>query len=218
MTLRQAITFQEIPTLALLQASYPALKALFFDMDGTLFNTESFHAKALQSIGMTHHIRPPVGPDEVHALMMGKADHLIFEIVRYWENFPKDWTLSDFVNAKNEHLLKSLSLVSSDVFFMPAMKTLLEEAKAAGIYLALVTSSEKIITKKLLELASLQTFFDLEITRDDSLEVKPNPWPYLEAKKISGFDNPEIIIFEDSEVGLTAAKASGAHVIKVGWY
>lgn len=218
MTLLQAITFKEIPTLSLLQASYPALKALFFDMDGTLFNTESFHEKALQSIAMTYKIRPPIGPEEVHALMMGKADHLIFEIVRYWENFPKNWTVEDFVNAKNEHLLKALSAVSADVYFMPEMRELLLKAKQEGIYLALVTSSEKVVTQKLLALAGLEKFFHLEITRNDSPEVKPHPWPYLEAKKISGFDNTEIIIFEDSEVGLMAAKASGPHVIKVGWY
>lgn len=218
MTSLQAITFHEIPDLELLKGSYPGLKALFFDMDGTLFNTESFHAKALQSIGYTYKIRPPVSPDAVHDLMVGKADHLIFDIIRDWENFPQEWTVQDFVSAKNDHLLKELSSVSADVFFYPKMQKLLKEARAQGFYIALVTSSEKVVTERLLDLAGLKDFFDLKLTRNDCPEVKPNPWPYIEAQRLSKFSHHEIVIFEDSDVGLMAAKASGNHFIKVAWY
>jgi beta-phosphoglucomutase len=212
------ITFPKVPTLFELKQGYPGLKALFFDMDGTLFNTESYHADAMFMIGAKYKIRPPHSAETVHELMMGKADHLVFEIIKDWEGVPRDWTAADFVHQKNANLIEILSKVDPANYFPKDMLTLLKEATAEGMYLALVTSSEKVITEELLKLASVREFFKLILTRDDCPSHKPDPWPYLKAMSVSGFDKSEIIIFEDSHVGLEAAQSSGAHVIKVGWY
>lgn len=212
------ITFAKVPTLFELKQGYPGLKALFFDMDGTLFNTESYHAEAMFMIGARYNIRPPYSAETVHELMMGKADHLVFEIIKDWEGVPRDWTAADFIHQKNANLIEILEKVDPAKYFPTQILSLLIEAKSEGLYLALVTSSEKIITEELLKLANVRDFFQLILTRDDCPTHKPDPWPYLKAMKESHFDKTEIIIFEDSLVGLEAAQSSGAHVIKVGWY
>lgn len=212
------ITFPKVPTLFELKQGYPGLKALFFDMDGTLFNTESYHADAMFMIGAKYKIRPPYSVETVHELMMGKADHLVFDIIKDWEGVPKEWTATDFIHQKNANLTEILAKVDPANYFPNAILSLLNEARAEGIYLALVTSSERIITEELLKLAKVREFFKLILTRDDCPTHKPDPWPYLKAIKESGLDKTEIIIFEDSHVGLEAAQSSGAHVIKVGWY
>lgn len=214
----KTISFKHIPTLNVLKEAYPGTKALFFDMDGTLFNTEAHHEQAFLKIGHDYKIRPPHSPEVIHALLMGKADYLVYNIVKEWENFPKHWSVEDFVNAKNEALLKILAQVDPTTFFPSQILDLLKAAQAENIYLALVTSSEKIITQKLLEIASVTSFFELILTRDDCPNHKPHPWPYLHAIKQSSLSPHEIIIFEDSNVGLEAATASGAHVIKVEWF
>jgi beta-phosphoglucomutase-like phosphatase (HAD superfamily) len=218
MTSFQTLSFKQIPQLQILRETYPGLQGLFFDMDGTLFNTEKIHAEALQKIGHDYHIEAPVGPDEVYQLMVGKADHLLFEIIKNWKNFPQNWTVKDFVEVKNNNLLSLLKSVQSSDFIPVEMKRLLIEARTAGLYIALVTSSEKVITMELLKLAGLDNFFDLILTRDDCPRHKPDPWPYIEALNISQKIPSSILILEDSSVGLTAAKASGAHVIKAQWY
>jgi HAD superfamily hydrolase (TIGR01509 family) len=218
MNTKTPISFNRVPSLAVLEEGFPGLKALLFDMDGTLFDTEKYHAEALIQMGRDHQIRAPFSPEEIHALMIGKADYLVFELIKDWENFPREWTLQDFLDDKNRRVLEILRAAKKEAFIDPGILTLLAQARKAGHYLALVTSSEKVVTKELLQLADLANFFDLELTRDDCPRHKPDPWPYLEALRICGHDPHETLIFEDSKVGLTAALASGSHVIKVEWY
>src|SRR4029077_2191642 len=118
----------------------------------------------------------------------------------------------------NEHLLKILAQVDGSTYFAPKIKLLLEEAKKENLQIGLVTSSEKVITTSLLKIANLSNFFSFVLTRDDSLKVKPDPWPYLAAMKHFQASVVSTLIFEDSIVGIEAAKASGAHVIKAEWY
>lgn len=212
------ITFDKVPGLFELKSAYPGLRALFFDMDGTLFNTESYHADALLMIAAKYNIRPPHSAETVHELMMGKADHLVFDIIKDWEGVPHHWTVKDFVDEKNSNLIEILRKVDASEYFPQETLALLQAALAEGLYLALVTSSEKIITEDLLRISGITNMFNLILTRDDCPVHKPDPWPYLKAIDVSGLDKTEIIIFEDSHVGLTAALSSGAHVIKVGWF
>lgn len=212
------LTFKNIPKLSVLEHAYPGLTAIFFDMDGTLFNTESYHTQALLKIGQDYKIRPPYDAQEVHSIMMGKADYLVFDIAKSWEGFPKDWSVEDFVNEKNRNLLKILSNTKASEYFPDETRKLLGEIKARKIFLALVTSSEKVITEKLLTFANVLSDFDLVLTRDDCLKHKPEPWPYLKAMEAAKKIPAETLIFEDSDVGILAARNSGAHVIKVEWF
>lgn len=212
------ISFTKIPTLTELKASFPGISALFFDMDGTLFNTEPHHSEAFIRIGTELKVRSPHSKEVIHQLLVGKADYLVFDIVKEWEGFPMHWTAQKFVEEKNRNLLKILENTDPSAFFALETKTLLHDARNEGFFLALVTSSEKVITKRLLEIAGLKDFFDLELTRDDCPNHKPDPWPYNEARRISGREKHEVLIFEDSHVGLLAATSSGSQVIKVEWH
>lgn len=218
MTITQPVTFKKIPTLEVLRASYPGIRAYFFDMDGTLFNTEIFHTQAFLKIGQDNQIIPPHSPDVIHKMLVGKADHLVFEVVKDWKNFPKTWTAQDFVTAKTKNLLMLLENTSSDNYLPQEMRNLLSEIKSEGKTLALVTSSEKSVTLKLLSMAGLENQFDFILTRDDCPEHKPHPWPYLKAQEKAKTEAGACLVFEDSEVGITAARSSGSHVIKAQWY
>ena len=210
--------FTKVPTLSELRKGYPSVKTLFFDMDGTIFNTESIHADAMFVIAAKYKIRPPHSPETVHDLIMGKADHLVFELIKEWEGIPKHWSAQDFIDEKNTNVIDLLKKTPLEKYFAPAMQTLLNDARAARMFVALVTSSEKMVTEELLKISKLDSFFDLVLTRDDCPKHKPDPWPYLKAQEISGFEKFEILIFEDSNVGLEAATSTGSHVIKVEWY
>ncbi len=210
--------FPKVPTLSELKKGYPSVKALFFDMDGTIFNTESIHADAMFVIAAKYKIRPPHSPEAVHDLMMGKADHLVFELIKEWEGVPKHWSAQDFIDEKNTNVIELLKKTPLEKYFAPQMQDLLKEVRAGRMFIALVTSSEKVVTEELLKIARLDSFFDLVLTRDDCPKHKPDPWPYFKAQEISGFEKFEILIFEDSNVGLEAACSTGSHVIKVEWY
>ena len=212
------MAMKTVPDLAALNAGFPGLKTLLFDMDGTLFDTEKYHTLALQSIGQDQNIIPPFGPDKVHQLMMGKADHLLFELIKDWPGFPSSWSVSTFVREKNRYLLKILENISGDSYLSASIVSLLEEANASGLQVGLVTSSEKIVTDELLRITKLEKFFAIVITRDDSLKVKPDPWPYIRAMEHFGAQPETTVVFEDSLVGLESARAAGTHLIKAEWY
>lgn len=212
------VAFKNVPTLHDLRGLVPNVQALFFDMDGTLFNTEAVHAQGMLLMAKKYQIRPPYSPEEVHNLMMGKADHLVFDMIKDWPGVPKDWTAQDFINEKNANVIHILQNVDHKSYLAPEVMNLLSEAKESGLYIALVTSSEKVVTNALLKIADLDAFFDLVLTRDDCPKHKPDPWPYLKAQEISGLEKNQIIIFEDSSVGIEAGLKSGTQVVKAEWY
>jgi len=212
------LAFKKIPALKELQEGFPGLEALFFDMDGTLFNTEEHHAQALLMMADKYKIIPPHSPEMVHELLVGKADHLVFDIIKGWEGMPKHWTTKEFVDEKTQNLIEILKAVDPNSFFPKELLAFLKDAKKEKLYLALVTSSEKVITEILLKMTGIYDYFELILTRDDCPTHKPDPWPYLKAIDVSGHPKGSVLIFEDSQVGLSAAQASGAHVIKVEWF
>jgi HAD superfamily hydrolase (TIGR01509 family) len=207
-----------VPQLSVLKAGYPDLKALFFDMDGTLLDTEKYHTQAFLKIGKDYGIIPPHSPEVIHGLLVGRADHLVFEVVKHWKGFPTEWTARDFVNEKNKNLLGILKSIPREKFLPEIVVQLLKDAKSEKLTIALVTSSEKVVTEELLRMGGIRDFFNPVITRDDCPAHKPDPWPYKKALELTGHSPHEVIIFEDSDVGITAAMGSGAHVMRAVWH
>jgi HAD superfamily hydrolase (TIGR01509 family) len=207
-----------VPELTGLKNQFPGLKTILFDMDGTLFNTEKYHTQALQHIGFEQRITPPVDEKELHRMMMGKADHLLYDIIKEWVGFPSSWNVETFVAEKNRKLLDILKSINADAYFSLHLREFLRESSAEGIQLGLVTSSEKVVTLELLKMAKSEHFFSFILTRDDSLKVKPDPWPYLKAMEHFQSTPESTLIFEDSVVGLEAAKGTGAYMVKAEWY
>lgn len=217
--MKQNLTpFKKIPTLSELKALNTKAISFLFDMDGTLFNTEKYHALAMIMMAQKYNIIPPYPEHEVHALMMGKADYLVFDIIKSWPGVPNSWAVDDFISEKNINLLGILEKAGSKDFFPEDTRKLLEEIKAEGHFLGLVTSSEEVITDALLKLAQIDHLFEIKLTRDNCPKHKPDPWPYLKAIELSGKSHTETFIFEDSEVGISAGVAANAHVIKVEWF
>lgn len=213
------VTHHSVPTLKTIKAAYPEVRALFFDMDGTLFDTEPYHTDALKLMAQKYKIIPPHDVATLHEMMIGKADYLVYDIMKDWDGFPSHWkTSQEFIEEKNENLVGIFKSIDPAEYFLAETFSLLKEAKEEGIFLALITMSEKLVTEELLRIADVRDYFQIILTRDDCEKHKPDPWPYLEAMKSSSLKRHEVLIFEDSQVGLQAALASGANVIKVGWY
>src|SRR5690606_16931300 len=144
------------------------------------------------------------------------ADHFVYEEVKTWPGFPDHLDSDSFRDLKSKNLLDLLDAPQN--LISAQMMEFLNSIKEAQMTLGLVTSSEKVITNKILFNSGVHHLFDFILTRDDCPFHKPHPWPYIKAIEISKAHSSECIIFEDSQVGISAAHGSGANYFKVQWF
>ena len=130
--------FDHIPTIDTLLSLSPEAQAFIFDMDGTIFHSEPIHALALQKLGQQYSIRHPLTSEEIHKLLVGKADHLVFDIIKHWPGFPEFLNLERFIQEKNDILI-SLIPGQRDEMLHTSMHLILTEATKRKIPFALVT-------------------------------------------------------------------------------
>jgi beta-phosphoglucomutase-like phosphatase (HAD superfamily) len=55
--------------------------------------------------------------------------------------------------------------------------------------------------------------FDAVVSQDDVANGKPHPEPYLRVAEELGVAPAELLVFEDTDVGVASAKAAGAYVV-----
>lgn len=211
------IEFKTVPQLQdirhLIESKGLDIKAFCFDMDGTLFNTEHIH------LDVSWRAMSEVIPDKVkdqgdfNELIHGMSDDQVshsFDL-----NEDSDESKQFFLKRKQYW---DLAFEDKPQIYLPEIHELLSEIKKAPYPMALVTSSSRQQCMELMKSTGFIQFFDFIVTRDDVISPKPSPEPYHQAINKLGFEAKNYLIFEDSEVGLASAKASGATPIKVSWY
>ena len=183
-----------------------SFQAVFFDMDGTLVNSEP-HWLAAETELMSDFGHTWVLADQQYCLG-GPLD----KVGRYMSNLSggaQSWEW-----FRKELIARTMKHVESHVEFMPGAYELLSELKAAGIPLGLVTASPRAMMQA--TLVSLgEDFFDIAISGDDVKVTKPDPEAYFLAANQLQVNIRESIVIEDSLTGIGAAKASGAFVLAV---
>lgn len=180
--------------------------AIFFDMDGTVLNSEPLHFMAIDKItnSSSHYTI-----DDLYGL----SDTDVFPLIK--DHMAHD--LENFLEAKNQLLLEIIPKTELQLIFKEEMREVLKTLKE-NKKMALVTASERSVTMKLLEHCKLLEFFDIIITRQDVNQTKPAPDPYQLALKMLETSESNSIVFEDSPTGIEAANVAGIDTVKVTWY
>ena len=192
-------------------APNPALQAVFWDMDGTLVDTEPYWFAAEKELmarfGVSwsdEQAMDLVGnalPDSARALQAAGADLGIREIL--------------------DELLRSVvRSVQQEIPWRPGARELLADLHAAGIPCAMVTMSESLLARVIADQLPEGTFRFL-VTGEMVALGKPDPEPYLLAAKLMGEElgtavvMDRVVAVEDSIPGVASAKASGAVTLTV---
>ena len=182
------------------------IKAVFWDNDGVLVDTERLYFKATQQVLST------VG------IVLTKEFFVHFVLVKGTGVFhlAKEIGLSDEDIQQlrsNRNDLYS-TLLQRECLVIDGVKnvlTLLRNKYVMGI----VTSSRKDHFDRIHASSDILQFFDFILTGNDFKKFKPDPEPYLMALQKSGFKNTECIVIEDSERGLLSAKAAELQCIVI---
>lgn len=210
----------EVPNLEQLLEKNPQLKAVFWDLDGTILLTEILHANAykqiIESSAETSQLKL-INLEELEEKCMGQTDPVIFKQVQEL-GLLKGFNEVEFLLHKNQVMKDQLPQVDIHSILHVDIKNLIVSLHQNGIKQAVVTSSEKQTAYDLISHVGLTEYFEFILTREDTNENKPSPVPYQKAMELMQITPQECIIFEDSEVGQAAATASQGSLVPARWY
>lgn len=191
-------------------------KAVFFDLDGTLFNSEPLHATALVKAADQCKI-DLTDIDPLHDFL-GMPDPAVYRFLKASGRIPDNLSQSSFISAKNAHYLaycRDLSVSEWDNILTAGTRELLKELKLANQLLAIVSASEPEIVEAMVKGAAIDIFFDHIVARGVCFRSKPSPGPYLTALRHWKLKSNDVLVFEDSPTGKKAAILAGCQVIAV---
>lgn len=177
-------------------------KAVLFDLDGTLIDSEWFYykawRKALAHYGFT------LDSDMWQQELAGKTDGQALEHLHSKYGFTVDKAaLYDRIRAliAEQHDTETVSL-------MPGAADLVNFLHQRKTTMAVVTSSKREVANYHLERNGLRQFFTVLVSRTDVQNPKPNAEPYLRCIAQLGLNPEDGLALEDSVTGATAAKAA----------
>ncbi len=181
-------------------------EAVFFDMDGTFVNSEP-HWLAAETELMAEYGHAWTHEDQQYCLG-GPLD----KVGRYMASLSGEQKSPEFF--RDELVKRTIEHFQSDIEYMPGALELLLELKSEGVALGLVTASPEPMMRATLGRLD-ENLFDVAISGDDVAVTKPSPEAYLLAANTLGVNIENCIVLEDSNTGISAAKASGAFVIAI---
>jgi HAD superfamily hydrolase (TIGR01509 family) len=183
------------------------VRALIFDMDGLLVDSEGLAAEAMDRLLTEYRLeRNP----EVHGKLLGRRLVEALAIVR--EGYAMDVEVEILIARYSD--LRTEALRGS-VKAMPGAAEIIARARLAGLPVALATSGMRIHADISLEETGLAGSFDSETTGDEVTRGKPAPDLFLMAAERLGIEPADAVVLEDSPLGVEAAKAAGMRVIAV---
>ena len=184
------------------------IKAVIFDMDGTLFDTECVYANAWRQAGRELNFAPI---EQAIAACTGRNAK---DTRRYFEeNFAHLITYDEFIAVRDRYYNEAIEV--RGIPLKPGVVELLDYLKENGIGVALATATRAERTEYNLAVTGLRRYFDVLVTGDIVENGKPHPETFLTAAERLGVSPSECMGVEDSFNGVRAISAAGMFTVMV---
>ena len=178
------------------------IRALVFDFDGLILDTESALIGAYADVHAAHGVHF----DEAHFLRsVGHADYA-FDPWRAFAPHADRPALEVERRARNRDRDLGLQI-------LPGVVSLMDEARDAGLFVGLASNSQHDHCERHLARIGLLDRFNFLACREDVPSPKPEPDLYKLVLNQFGLRGHEAIAFEDSHTGSLAAKRAGLFVV-----
>jgi HAD superfamily hydrolase (TIGR01509 family) len=181
-------------------------RALLFDLDGTLAETDSLHlptwVDALEPYGVE------VDEEFYRERISGRSTA---EIVRELLPGLTDEQGRSIGDAKEASFRKR----ASELEPLPGLEDFVMQGREREMRIALVTNAPEENVEAILRALKLRGFFDTVVLADEVEAVKPDPAPYIAALEKTGVPAEEALAFEDSISGISSSVAAGIPTVGI---
>jgi HAD superfamily hydrolase (TIGR01509 family) len=180
-------------------------KAVLFDMDGILYDSEGFYmditVDVMRELGYT-------GPEEPIYDVVGTTADGTWKIL---------YDLLDGAYTGNEirqHWLARNAAHPLDyrAVMFPDIPDTLKRLKNAGIRMACCSSNTPSVINRSLDVMGIREYFDCVISSEEIERAKPDPMIYLKAAETLGVQPADCAVYEDSTPGILSGKRAGMSV------
>jgi HAD superfamily hydrolase (TIGR01509 family) len=189
--------------------SFPRpVKAVVFDMDGLLVDTETVVFRAMQRAAAGIEGEMPFATfQRMVGLQHAHSDPILVE--HFGDGFDLDaWSV-----AVSGHFQQELA--EAGIALKAGVVEILDQLDAMGLPRAIATSSGMPAVEQSLGPYGLVDRFDALITREVQTRGKPHPEPFLKAAEALGVDPADCLALEDSHNGVRAASSAGMMTVMV---
>lgn len=183
------------------------IRAVLFDMDGVIIDSEPLHRKAyfamFKEVGITV-------SEELFESFTGQATlHICKQLVQTF-NLKSD--PKELVAIKRRYF-KDLFFNDPELDLIAGVRDLIKDYYNNGITMVLASSASMPNINNVFTRFGLGQYFKAKLSGADLKASKPHPEIFIKAAKASGFDKSECLVIEDSTNGIKAAHAAGIYAV-----
>jgi HAD superfamily hydrolase (TIGR01509 family) len=179
-------------------------KAVVFDLDGTLIDSEALvkeaHFAACAEMGVA------MSEAQFLALVGMHREANDLQLKSYYGD---DFPLEDFISRTRAHIGDRVAPLKAGAL------ELMDVLDDLALPFGLATSSRRPWVEKHFAAHDLTGRFHAVVTRQDCVEGKPHPEPYLNASRLLGAAPMDVLALEDSHAGVASAHAAGCMTVMV---
>ena len=189
---------------------------LIFDLDGTLIDSVPDLAAAVNHMLLTLH-RQTFDENVIRFWVGNGAQTLVRRALCGSHVIDQDLDQEVFEQALEVFLTYYKSHLSINTVLYPQVRDTLQQLKAAGFRISIVTNKPFEFVQPILEGLGIAQYFEFCLGGDSLATKKPDPLPLLHTCKVLGVNTKDAVMIGDSKNDILAAKAAGIKSIAVSY-